>query len=129
VTDDRAYRALAAILPDIDAGLITVFAAASRCTDLLAGGLPWRRGVATAMTCRDLSNLPSAGLPEALRIRPVRRIERDACEGVELAAAVAAAMWAVPGIQDAPAASCAGRRASVSSGPTPASCSSTPIRP
>jgi GNAT superfamily N-acetyltransferase len=102
VTDDRAHGALARILPGIDAGLITVFAAAARCTELLAGASSWRRGTATAMTCRDLSDLPSAPLPEVLRIRPVRRIDSDARDGVELGEAVAAAMHADPGIQDEP---------------------------
>jgi GNAT superfamily N-acetyltransferase len=103
VTDDRAYGALAAILPDTDAGMITVFNAAARCTELLAGGLSWTRGTATAMACRDLSSLPSARLPDALEIRPVRRIDGDARKGVKLADAVAAAMRADPGIQDEPA--------------------------
>lgn len=100
VTDDRAYPALAAILPDIDAGIITVFAAASRCRELLAGGLPWRPGEATAMACRDLSHLPSVGLPDPFALRPVRRLDGDAPQGATLADAVAAAMRAGPGIDD-----------------------------
>ncbi len=103
VTDDRACAALAAILTDIDAGMIAVFAAAERCTDLVSRGLSWRRWTSTAMACRDLSALPSPRLPDGLEIRPVRRLPGDADDGVELAAAVAAAMRADREIQDEPA--------------------------
>jgi ribosomal protein S18 acetylase RimI-like enzyme len=102
VTDDCAHAALGSILPDLAAGSITVFAAAARCRELLVGGLSWRYGEATAMTCRDLGTVPGARLPDALALRPVRRLDGDGPEGVALADAVAAAMRADPGIDDAP---------------------------
>ena len=102
MTDDCAHAALGSILPDLAAGSITVFAAAARCRELLVGGLSWRYGEATAMTCRDLGTVPRARLPDALALRPVRRHDGDAPEGVALADAVAAAMRADPGIDDAP---------------------------
>ena len=104
VTDDRAYRALASILPDIDAGMITVCAAAERCTELVGDRVAWRRGTATAMTCRDLSSLPSARLPDGLALRPVRRLDGDAPDGVKLADAVAVAVRADSEMRDEPGA-------------------------
>jgi hypothetical protein len=78
ITDDRACDALTSMLPRVDSGLITVFAAAARCTELLAGRLSWPPATATAMAWRDLSSIPNVRLPQTLTLRSVRRIAGDA---------------------------------------------------
>ena len=54
VTDDRAHDVLSALVSDARAGMITVCAAATRCTALLNRDSAWRPDTATAMICRDL---------------------------------------------------------------------------
>jgi ribosomal protein S18 acetylase RimI-like enzyme len=104
VTDDRAYDALAAALPGIRAGVVRVFAAATRCAELLGGCIEWASGAATAMICRDLDGVPQATLPTALTLRAVRRLDDDPPGGVELQEAVAVAKVAAPGIEESAAA-------------------------
>ena len=67
VTDDRAYDALAALLPEASAGMINVFADAVRCTELVT----WRSEATTALIRRELETVPPAPLPSELRLRPV----------------------------------------------------------
>ena len=83
---------------DARAGRITVGAAAVRCAALLAGNPTWLSGTATAMICRDLRKVSTAGLPSGLTLRPVRRLAGDTPGGVPLAQAVAAASRADPRI-------------------------------
>jgi ribosomal protein S18 acetylase RimI-like enzyme len=104
VTDDRAYDVLVALLPGIRRGMIKVFAAATRCAELVDGHLSWGSGEATAMICRDLDRVPQAALPPALTLRPVRRLDDDPPGGVDLQEAVAAAKLAAPGIEEPAAA-------------------------
>jgi GNAT superfamily N-acetyltransferase len=99
VTDDRARDTLAALPPDMDEAVITVLAAAARCTELLLGRPGWTAKPLTAMVCPDLRALPPAPLPAGLTLRPVRRRAGD---GVPLEAAVGAALRADPSIQDPP---------------------------
>ncbi len=76
VTDDRAYDALAAALPDLPGGTITVSALARRCTELVAGSAEWRAAKpVTAMVCRDLATVPELALPAGLTLRPVLDVE------------------------------------------------------
>jgi len=102
VTDDRAYDALAGLLPDAQAGMISVFGAAARCAELVAGRLGWASDVVTAMVCRDLHAVPAVSLPSELSFRPVRRLADDQPGGVTLTDAVATAMAAAPGVKDPP---------------------------
>ena len=102
VTDDRAYDLLAALLAHARAGIINVFAAAARCTELLNGHPAWRAHAATAMISRDLHNVPASALPSELTLRPVRRLDDRAPDGVPLADAVAAAILADPRIDGPP---------------------------
>lgn len=96
VTDDRAYDALAALLPDAEAGIVDVFAAAARCAKLLNGHAAWKSGDVTAMMCRDLQTVPPSRLPSELTLRPVRRLAGVAPDGVALEDAAAAAILADP---------------------------------
>lgn len=101
VTDDRAYDRLAALIPAVQAGLVQVFATASRYADLLRGCGGWKRErTTTAMVHRDLQSLPRPALPTGLTLRPVRRLSDDAADGVPLEDAAALAVRADPGITD-----------------------------
>jgi ribosomal protein S18 acetylase RimI-like enzyme len=103
VTDDRAYDVLVALLPGIRAGMIRVFAAATRCGELVDGHPGWGSDEVTAMICRDLHSVPPAVLP-ALKLRPVCRRDDNPPGGVDLQEAVAAAKLAAPGIEEPAAA-------------------------
>jgi GNAT superfamily N-acetyltransferase len=96
ITDDRAYDVLEALLPSIKAAIITAFASATRCVDLIAGHLAGRITTPTAMVCRDLRTVPVVPLPDDLSLRPVRRRPGDAPDGVPLREAAATAMRADP---------------------------------
>lgn len=101
VTDDRGYGALATVLPSAQAGLINVFAAAARCSELLDGRPQWRsESPVTAMVCRDLTSVPRLTLQSGLTLHHVRRLAEDASDGVPLPEAAAAAMLADPRIGD-----------------------------
>ncbi len=102
VSDDRAYDVLAALLPGVQAGMITAFPAARRCVTLIAAHDSWRITTADAMLCRDLEGVPLVALPGDLSLRPVRRLAGDPRDGVPLSDAVAAAMRADPGIEGKP---------------------------
>jgi GNAT superfamily N-acetyltransferase len=102
VTDDRARDTLAALLPDVEAAIVTVLAAAARCTELLRGRPGWTARPSTAMVCPDLRAVPAPPLPAGLTLRPVRRLAGDAPDGVPLEAAVRAALRADPSIADPP---------------------------
>ena len=100
VTDDRAYDALAEQLGRAREGTISVFATAARCAELLDGHPAWSRSdTSTAMVCRELETLPAVPLPGELTVRPVRRLDEDAPDGVPLEDAVTAALRADPRIQ------------------------------
>jgi GNAT superfamily N-acetyltransferase len=102
VTDDRAYDLLAALLPEVRAGMILVVTAATRCLRLVESNPAWTANTVTAMVCRDLGKIPVAPLPKGLTLRPVRRLAGDEPDGVPLEDAVAAAMSADPRIEDEP---------------------------
>jgi GNAT superfamily N-acetyltransferase len=102
VTDDRAYDVLAALLADIRAGMINVFASASQCADLVGRHTAWRAATVTAMIRWGLDAVPSSPLPDELTLRRVRRLEDDPRDGVSLADAAAAAMNADPRIEGPP---------------------------
>jgi ribosomal protein S18 acetylase RimI-like enzyme len=91
---------VSALMPDAQAGMITVCAAAAQCTTLLDGHPAWRADRATAMICRDLHTVPPVPLASELTLRSVRRLADDAPDGVPLTQAVAAARRADPGITD-----------------------------
>ena len=103
VTDDRAYDALASVLPDARAGAINVFAAAARCMELVERLTGWTPEATTALIRRDLETVPAVPLPSELRLRPVRRLPEDPPGGVPLEDAAAAAVLADPRIDDQPA--------------------------
>jgi GNAT superfamily N-acetyltransferase len=96
VTDDQAYPKLVAVCAGARAGMITVFAEAVRCVELLDSDPAWRSSPATAMICRDLMDVPRLALPDALRLRAVRRVAEDPPDGVALEDAVAAVAHADP---------------------------------
>ena len=102
VTDDRGVDALGAVLPDARGGMISVFSAAVRCTELLRRHPEWRPDTATAMVCRDLRTVPEVGLPGELILRAVRRLSGDKPDDVPLEHAVAAAIMAAPSIEEPP---------------------------
>ena len=102
VTDDRARDTLVEILPNTSAGVINVFAAAERCSELVAARRAWRPDPATAMSCGDLRAVPALPLPRDLRLHSVRRVPGDPADGVQLEDAIAAAIRAAPGISDPP---------------------------
>ena len=98
VTDDRAYDALAEQLGRAREGTISVFATAARCAELLDGHPAWSRSdTSTAMVCRELETLPAVPLPGELTVRPVRRLDEDAPDGVPLEDAVTAALGRIRG--------------------------------
>jgi len=99
ITDDRAYEVLEALLPRVKVAIVTAFASATRCVDLIAGHLPGRITTPTAMVCRDLRTVPVVHLPDGLTLRSVHRQPGDAPGGVPLREAAAAAMRADPSIQ------------------------------
>jgi GNAT superfamily N-acetyltransferase len=90
VTDDRAHERLEAILAGDPAGLVTVVAAATRCTRRLAGEPAWTAKALTAMVCADLGTVPALALPDGLSLRPIRRLDGEPA-GVPLEDAVALA--------------------------------------
>ncbi len=96
VTDDGALDELGALLPAVRGGLITVFVAAARCTQLLREQPGWTPGAATAMASRDLGGVPQLALPPELTLRAVRRRPEDGADGVTLQDAVALAVLAEP---------------------------------
>lgn len=98
VTDDRAYQVLEALLPRVETGMITAFASAPRCANLIADHQTWRITTPVAMVCRDLRIVPLLPLPADLTLRPVRRRADDEPGGVPLDEAAATAMRSEPGI-------------------------------
>jgi GNAT superfamily N-acetyltransferase len=104
VTDDGAYDLLAALLPEVRAGMIGIVTAATRCLRLIQSDPAWTANTVTAMVCRDLGKIPVSPLPKGLMLRPVRRLAGDKAAGVALEDAVAAAMSADPRIEDEPGA-------------------------
>jgi len=102
VTDDRAYDLLAALLPDLRAGMIAIVTTATRCLRLVTSNPAWTANTVTAMVCRDIGKVPVSPLPKELSLRPVRRLAGDEPAGVPLEDAVAAAMSADPRINDEP---------------------------
>ena len=102
VSDDRARDALAALLPDVRVGMISVLAAAARCAELLRGDPAWTPDGATAMVCRDLRLVPAVRLPSELTVRPVARLADDAPGGVALADAVTVVKLSAPEIAAPP---------------------------
>jgi GNAT superfamily N-acetyltransferase len=102
VTDDRAYDALAALLPDVGAGLINVFAPATRCAQLVQSSPAWKAEAATAMICRDLGAVPAASLPSELTLKPVGRLAGHEPGAVPLEDAVALVRRADPRIEEPP---------------------------
>jgi GNAT superfamily N-acetyltransferase len=99
ITDDRAYEVLEALLPPVKAAIITAFASATRCVDLIAAHLAGRVTTPTAMVCRDLRTVPVVPLPGDLALRPVLREPGDPPDGVPLREAAAIAMRADPDIR------------------------------
>ena len=102
VTDDQAYDALAALLPDAHIGTVRTFEMAERCSQLVATRLEWSFDTVTAMVSRDLDTVPAVSLPDELTLNPVQRSPDDAPGGVALTDAVAAAMSAAPSIEGPP---------------------------
>lgn len=101
VTDDRACEPLEALLPDLHAGAIDVFDAATRCAGLIDGRRGWCVSEhSTAMVCRDLRSVPAPELPSELRLRRVRRLNGEPPDGVPLEDAVAAVRLADPRVED-----------------------------
>ena len=98
VTDDRAYEVLEALLPRVEAGMITAFASAVRCANLIADHQSWRITTPMAMVCRDLRIVPLLPVPDDLTLRPVRRRADDDPGGVPLEEAAATAIRAEPDI-------------------------------
>jgi GNAT superfamily N-acetyltransferase len=99
VTDDQAYTGLVTLCARARAGMVTVFAAAARCAESFDRDTAWRSSSSsTAMICRDLTAVPRLALPDALRLRAVRRIAEDPPDGVALEDAVAAVVLAAPGV-------------------------------
>lgn len=100
-TDDRAYGPLTTRAMSARAGTITVFAAATRCMDVLTCDSAWGRDhITTAMVCRDLLDVPAVALPAGLKMRPVRRLDHDARDGVPLLNAAAVAKRTDPTVTD-----------------------------
>ncbi|HEY4346036.1 MAG TPA: GNAT family N-acetyltransferase [Gaiellaceae bacterium] len=101
VADDRAYDHVSARTSGARTGIVKVFEAARRCDELLRSQAHWEpQRPVRAMVYRDLRALPEAALPEGLSLRPVRRLDDDALEGVALEDAVALALLADPGITE-----------------------------
>ena len=79
VPDDQSYEELAAVLPTLTGGTITIAAAARRCTELVRSTAGWSDGKAvTAMVCRDLRTTPALKLPAGLTVRPVEDLDAAA---------------------------------------------------
>jgi GNAT superfamily N-acetyltransferase len=102
VTDDRAYDALAALVPDARAGMVRVFGGAPRCAEVLRRETAWEPGRVTAMICRDLEAVPAFPLPSELTLRAVRRLDGDPPDGVSLEEAVTVARGADPRTSEPP---------------------------
>jgi ribosomal protein S18 acetylase RimI-like enzyme len=102
VIDDRAYDLVARLAPEARAGIVNVFAAATRCVELFERHAAWRPRRVTAMQCPDLREVPAVALPAGLALRPVRRRPEDPPGGVALEAAVGLAIRADPASGDAP---------------------------
>jgi ribosomal protein S18 acetylase RimI-like enzyme len=102
VTDDRAYDAVAKILPEAAGGIVNVLDAAPRCAELFDRDGGWMPKPVTAMVCADLNDIPVAPLPAGLALRPVRRRQEDPPDGVPLEAAVGLALRADPAMDDPP---------------------------
>jgi GNAT superfamily N-acetyltransferase len=96
ITDDRAVPALEGLLPEVPARIITVFAEAVRCRDLIQQAAHWHGEDATAMICRDLTEVPTLPPPSGLTIRPVHRAPGDPTDGVPLEDAAQACLRADP---------------------------------
>jgi ribosomal protein S18 acetylase RimI-like enzyme len=102
VTDDRAGDVLPALVRDVRAGMVSVFAPAKRCARFVAGHLGWTSDVVTAMVCHDLEMVPAPILPSELTVRPVERLVDDDPGGVALHLAVAVAKRASSAVEDPP---------------------------
>lgn len=96
ITDDRAVSTLEKALPGVPARIITVFAQAAQCRELIEQAATWKGEDATAMICRDLSEVPALPAPAGLTIRPVHRAPGDPVEGVPLEQAAQACLRADP---------------------------------
>jgi GNAT superfamily N-acetyltransferase len=96
ITDDRAVSQLETMLPAVPARIITVFAEATRCRDVIEDAAHWHGEDATAMICRDLAELPALPAPVGLTIRPVYRAPGDPIDGVPLEQAAQACLRADP---------------------------------
>ena len=97
VTDDGAEQSLIGVLAQTRGGTITVLSRAARCADLLRRDARWSSGTLTAMVCPDLAPVPRLSLDRGLQLRPIRRVDSDPADGVELRAAVDAVLLADPG--------------------------------
>jgi GNAT superfamily N-acetyltransferase len=102
ITDDRAAPPLEALLSDLTVRIVTVFAEAVRCRDLIEQAGRWRGEEVTAMICRDLTTLPILPVPSGLTIRPVCRAPGDPVDGVPLEQAAQACLHADPHAADFP---------------------------
>jgi GNAT superfamily N-acetyltransferase len=96
ITDDRAVSQLETVLLEAPARIMTVFAEAARCRALIEEAARWHGEDATAMICRDLSEVPILPVPVGLRIRPVHRAPGDSVDGVPLEQAAQACLRADP---------------------------------
>jgi GNAT superfamily N-acetyltransferase len=96
ITDDRAVAHLETMVPAVPARIITVFAEAARCRMLIEDAARWHGEDATAMICRDLSEVPVLPSPLGLTIRPVYRAPGDPVDGVPLEHAAQACLRADP---------------------------------
>jgi GNAT superfamily N-acetyltransferase len=96
ITDDRAVSQLGTVLAEAPARIITVFAEATRSRDLIEQTALWHGEDATAMICRDLSEVPALPVPAGLTIRTVRRAPSDPADGVPLEQAAQACLRADP---------------------------------
>jgi GNAT superfamily N-acetyltransferase len=102
ITDDRAVSELERLLPEVPARIIVVLAEAARCRTLIEEAARWHSEDATAMICRDLSEIPVLPAPAGLRIRPVHRVPGDPVDGVPLEQAVQSCLRADPQTADDP---------------------------
>jgi GNAT superfamily N-acetyltransferase len=96
ITDDRAVSHLETMLPAVPARIITVLAEAARCRKLIEDASRWQGEDATAMICRDLSEVPILAAPLGLTIRPVYRAPGDPVDAVPLEQAAQACLRADP---------------------------------
>jgi GNAT superfamily N-acetyltransferase len=102
ITDDRAVPHLQTLLPAVPARIITVFAEAVRCRELIEQAARWNGEDATAMICRDLTEVPVLPPPAGLTIRPIFRAPGDPVDGVSLEHAAQACLQADPQTADRP---------------------------